>query len=172
MTFAGATYKTRNGFVACLTDKSCRAAVSAAGYSRMTIGTNYATKGCYAYPVGSGSSWDGQAFFGLGGSVEEMQAPVSAPKIRIDCSNEAPVLIGNRFQLIETSNDADATTDQCLADIVTSSFTRIAAKESDPDRIGYEYYASQSLGNFVQWPGMQDCGAYDPRYRPWCAASP
>ena len=70
-----------------------------------------------------------------------------------------------------TSNDA--TTDQCLADIVASSFTRIAAKESDPDRIGYEYYASQSLGNFVQWPGMQDCSDdYDPRYRPWCAASP
>jgi len=38
--------------------------------------------------------------------------------------------------------------------------------------VGYEYYGSQSLGNFVQWPGMQDCGAYDPRYRPWCAASP
>ena len=168
MTFAGATYKTRNGFVACLTDKSCKAAASAAGYRTWTIGTNFATKGCYA----SGSSSDGQAFFGLGGSVEEMQAPVSAPKMRIQCSNEDPVLIGNRFEAIETSNDADATTDQCLADIVTSSFTRIAAKESDPDRIGYEYYASQSLGNFVQWPGTEDCSAYDPRYRPWCAASP
>ena len=158
MTFAGATYNTRNGFVACLTDKSCKAAASAAGYRTWTIGTNFATKGSYA----SGSSSDGQAFFGLGGSVEELQAPVSAPKMRIQCSNP-----------IETSNDAEATTDQCLADIVISSFTRIAAKESDPDRIGYEYYGSQSLGNYVQWPGMQDCGgAYDPRYRPWCAASP
>ena len=157
MTFAGATYNTRNGFVACLTDKSCKAAASAAGYRTWTVGTNFATKGCYA----SGSSSDGQAFFGLGGSVEELQAPVSAPKMRIQCSNP-----------IETSNDADATTDQCLADIVTSSFTRIAAKESDPNRVGYEYYGSQSLGNYVQWPGMQDCGAYDPRYRPWCAASP
>ena len=35
--------------------------------------------------------------------------------------------------------------------------------------MGYEYYGSQSLGNYVQWPGMQDCGAYDPRYRPWYA---
>ena len=103
MTFAGATYKTRNGFVACLTDKSCSAAASAAGYRTMTIGTNFATKGCYAYPVGSGSSWDGQAFFGLGGSVEEMQAPVSAQKMRIQCSNEDPVLIGNQLKPIETN---------------------------------------------------------------------
>ena len=35
-----------------------------------------------------------------------------------------------------TSTDSgDATTDQCLANIVTSSFTRIAAKESDADRV-------------------------------------
>ena len=72
-----------------------------------------------------------------------------------------------------TSTDSqDATTDQCLANIVTSSFTRIAAKESDANRVGYEYYGSQSLGNYVQWPGMEDCKDYDPRYRPWCAASP
>jgi len=71
-----------------------------------------------------------------------------------------------------TSTDSkDATTDQCLASIVTSSFTRIAAKESKPDRVGFEYYGSQSLGNYVQWPGMQDCDAYDPRYRPWYAAA-
>ena len=71
-----------------------------------------------------------------------------------------------------STTSEDATTDQCLASIVTSSFTRIAAKESDANRVGYEYYGSQSLGNYVQWPGMQDCGAYDPRYWPWCAASP
>ena len=70
-----------------------------------------------------------------------------------------------------SSTSSDATTDQCLANIVTSSFTRIAATESDPDRIGFEYYGSQSLGNYIQWPGMQDCDAYDPRYRPWYAAA-
>ena len=70
-----------------------------------------------------------------------------------------------------STTSKDATTDQCLANIVTSSFTRIAAKESDPKRVGYEYYGSQSLGNYVQWPGMQDCDAYDPRYRPWYAAA-
>ena len=70
-----------------------------------------------------------------------------------------------------STTSKDATTDQCLADIVTSSFTRIAAKESKPDRVGYEYYGSQSLGNYVQWPGMKDCAAYDPRYRPWYAAA-
>ena len=68
-----------------------------------------------------------------------------------------------------TSNDA--TTDQCLAGILTSSFTRIAATESDANRIGYEYYGSQALGNYIQWPGMQDCSEYDPRYRPWYAAA-
>ena len=70
-----------------------------------------------------------------------------------------------------STTSKDATTDQCLANIVTSSFTRIAAKESDPKRVGYEYYGSQSLGNYVQWPGMEDCKAYDPRYRPWYAAA-
>ena len=70
----------------------------------------------------------------------------------------------------DTTNK-DATTDQCLASIVTSSFTRIAAKESAPDRVGFEYYGSQSLGNYVQWPGMEDCAEYDPRYRPWYAAA-
>jgi uncharacterized protein YegL len=70
-----------------------------------------------------------------------------------------------------STTSKDATTDQCLANIVTSSFTRIAAKESDPTRVGYEYYGSQSLGNYVQWPGMEDCKDYDPRYRPWYAAA-
>ena len=70
-----------------------------------------------------------------------------------------------------STTSADATTDQCLAGIVTSSFTRIAAKESDPDRVGYEYYGSQALGNYIQWPGMQDCSDYDPRFRDWYAAA-
>jgi len=62
-------------------------------------------------------------------------------------------------------------TDTCLARILTSSFTRIASKESDPNRIGFEYYGSQDLGNYIQWPGMEDCSSYDPRYRPWYAAA-
>ena len=161
MTLAGATYKNRGGIGAegvCLSADACKATVTEVGYILGAVETwgmafeeSYTTKGCYVYAVGSGSgSWEGRAFFGTGGSVEQMQAPPSlAGQTRIQC-----------------------TTDQCLAGIVTSSFTRIAAKESDPDRIGYEYYASQSLGNFVQWPGTEDCSDYDPRYRPWCAASP
>ena len=161
MTLAGATYKNRGGLGAegvCLSADACKASATEAGYIlgaveegnwEMPFEFSHSTKGCHAYAVGSGSLFEGSAFFGTGGSVEEMQAPVSAQQTRIQC-----------------------TTDQCLAGIVTSSFTRIAAKESDPGRIGYEYYASQSLGNFVQWPGTEDCSAYDPRYRPWCAASP
>eukprot|EP00966_Prymnesium_polylepis_P026301 606741-Prymnesium_polylepis.1 len=45
---------------------------------------------------------------------------------------------------------------------------RIASKEADVDRVGYLYYGSQALGNYMQWPGIDWCPAsYDPRYRNW-----
>ena len=80
------------------------------------------------------------------------------------------VTIGLRSET--DAQSADAKEDVCLASIVADSFTRIAAKESDMSRIGYEYYGSQSIGSYTQWPGLQWClGDYDPRFRPWYAAA-
>ena len=67
---------------------------------------------------------------------------------------------------------AAAKQDVCLASIVADSFTRTAAREADMSRIGYEYYGSQAIGSFTQWPGLQWClGEYDPRFRPWYAVA-
>ena len=67
---------------------------------------------------------------------------------------------------------AAAKQDVCLASIVADSFTRIAAKEADMSRLGYEYYGSQAIGSYTQWPGTQWClGEYDPRLRPWYAGA-
>lgn len=61
--------------------------------------------------------------------------------------------------------------DQCLAGTIGASFIRVALKEADRNRIGYEYYGSQ-LGTYMQWPGVNDCnGNFDPRFRPWYAAA-
>ena len=62
-----------------------------------------------------------------------------------------------------STTSAEATTDQCLAGVLTSSFTRLAAKESSAERIGFEYYGSQALGNYVQWPYAASCGAPTPQ---------
>ena len=70
------------------------------------------------------------------------------------------------------ANSAAAKQDVCLASIVADSFTRIAAKEADMSRLGYEYYGSQAIGSYTQWPGTQWClGEYDPRFRPWYAGA-
>ena len=67
---------------------------------------------------------------------------------------------------------AAAKQDVCLASIVADSFTKIAAKEADMSRLGYEYYGSQAIGSYTQWPGTQWClGEYDPRFRPWYAGA-
>jgi len=67
---------------------------------------------------------------------------------------------------------AAAKQDVCLASIVADSFTRIAAKEADMSRLGYEYYGSQAIGSYTQWPGLDWClGDYDPRFRPWYAGA-
>ena len=69
-------------------------------------------------------------------------------------------------------NSAAAKQDVCLASIVADSFTRIAAKEADMSRLGYEYYGSQAIGSYTQWPGLQWClKDYDPRFRPWYAGA-
>ena len=47
-------------------------------------------------------------------------------------------------------NSAAAKQDVCLASIVADSFTRIAAKEADMSRLGYEYYGSQAIGSYTQ----------------------
>ena len=88
-------------------------------------------------------------------------------KTKIDAQK---VTIGLRSET--DAQSADAKEAVCLASIVADSFTRIAAKESDMSRIGYEYYGSQSIGSYTQWPGLQWClGDYDPRFRPWYAAA-
>ena len=68
------------------------------------------------------------------------------------------------------SSSDDMRREECLASIVGNDFVRIAAIEANISRLGYEYYASQQLGSYVQWPGLQWCtDSYDPRYRPWYA---
>ena len=88
--------------------------------------------------------------------------PVTSP----DKTTPAVALGSTTYQ--QRAFDAE---DTCRAKIISSSFTRIAAKESSPARIGYEYFGSQDGGNYVQWPGMQDCNDYDPRFRDWYAAA-
>ena len=48
--------------------------------------------------------------------------------------------------------------EKCLVSTVGNSFLRVAAKEVDvTSRVGYEYYGSQSVITWGQWPGMQFC---------------
>jgi len=68
-------------------------------------------------------------------------------------------------------HDNPPVVDQCLVGTISASFIRVALKEADRSRIGYEYYGSQ-LGSYTQWPGVNDCkGNFDPRFRPWYAAA-
>ena len=45
----------------------------------------------------------------------------------------------------EDTSSTQSKIDQCLSDILASSFLRIASKESDLDRVGYEYYVGPLL---------------------------
>jgi len=53
-------------------------------------------------------------------------------------------------------------------------FKKVVAREySDPNRVAYVYYGSQSDGMFFQWPAIQWCpnDGFEPRYRPWYVAT-
>ena len=44
-----------------------------------------------------------------------------------------------------STNSTQSYIDQCLSDVVSSSFMRIASKESDLNRVGYAYYVGPLL---------------------------
>ena len=76
----------------CLTEEGCRARAVSLG---LTLGTEgyqfadlYPTKGCYTFAAES--LYSGVVLFGTGGSEEEMQATVSAGKIRVSCEASPP----------------------------------------------------------------------------------
>ena len=94
-------------------------------------------------------------------SIDVNTATVHLPNRK---SSSDPMFVG--------VDQAAANMDVCLAGIATDSFTRIAAKEANVSRIGYEYYGSQSIGAYMGWPGLQWClDEYDPRFRPWYATA-
>ena len=45
----------------------------------------------------------------------------------------------------EDTSSTQSYIDQCLSDILASSFMRIASKESDLNRVGYAYYVGPLL---------------------------
>jgi Mg-chelatase subunit ChlD len=70
----------------------------------------------------------------------------------------------------------------CLANAIGDPYRKVAAMESDAQgsRIGYQYYADQGTGSYVQWPAMDWCPRgqpgesekkWDPRLRPWYASA-
>ena len=83
--------------LACLTEEDCRAAALALG---LQVDDGFAggwtTKGCYAYDVDADSAYAGSAWFGTGGTQEEMEAElISALYLnqgitRITCSASSP----------------------------------------------------------------------------------
>jgi hypothetical protein len=62
---------------------------------------------------------------------------------------------------------------KCLANSAHAQFSNIAGVEyQDTDHVGTLYGGFQSDGTFMQWPGIEWCPTtYDPRFRPWYAAS-
>eukprot|EP00931_Biecheleriopsis_adriatica_P045700 TRINITY_DN26166_c0_g1_i1.p1 TRINITY_DN26166_c0_g1~~TRINITY_DN26166_c0_g1_i1.p1 ORF type:complete len:765 (+),score=129.38 TRINITY_DN26166_c0_g1_i1:56-2296(+) len=59
----------------------------------------------------------------------------------------------------------------CLADAIAFTYRRVAGKEANKERVGYQYFADQREGTYVQWPNAQFCPSnYDPRFRPWYAS--
>eukprot|EP00440_Ansanella_granifera_P038361 gb/GFBE01041622.1/.p1 GENE.gb/GFBE01041622.1/~~gb/GFBE01041622.1/.p1 ORF type:complete len:735 (+),score=169.57 gb/GFBE01041622.1/:1-2205(+) len=59
----------------------------------------------------------------------------------------------------------------CLANSIAYTYRRVAAKEGNRERIGYQYFSDQDSGAYVGWPNTDWCpNNYDPRYRPWYAA--
>ena len=72
---------------------------------------------------------------------------------------------------LKKSSDYEGSAEACMANLIQSSFHRIAAKEGDPNRVGYAYGAFQGLGTYVQSLGVNWCPeSYDPRFRPWYSA--
>ena len=63
----------------------------AVGHAQSAFAGNYATKGCYFYPVDSGAAWAGSAFFGRGGTpAQEQTTTVGALQARLLCKDIDP----------------------------------------------------------------------------------
>ncbi len=62
---------------------------------------------------------------------------------------------------------------ECLTAAIEATYDRVAALEyNNRTRVAYEYFGSQEIGGYAQWPGMEWCSeSYDPRFRPWYSAA-
>mmetsp|Transcript_2887 Transcript_2887/g.8347 ORF Transcript_2887/g.8347 Transcript_2887/m.8347 type:complete len:572 (+) Transcript_2887:167-1882(+) len=61
---------------------------------------------------------------------------------------------------------------ECMASVASSVFNRVAGLEyADATRPGFLYAGFQSDGAYAQWPRMDWCDSFDPRFRPWYAAA-
>ena len=56
----------------------------------------------------------------------------------------------------------------CMAREIEGAWNHVAAKEyDDTSRVAFQYFGSQEIGGFAQWPWGAYCtGSYDPRFRP------
>lgn len=77
---------------------SCRAAAEALGLLLGGGGFDFdegTDSGCYYYPANSASAFAGMAYFGTGGSVEAMEAPLTGSRLRLDCTTSSPSIVGD-----------------------------------------------------------------------------
>jgi len=70
------------------------------------------------------------------------------------------------------SNSQQGFEASCIASEIRSTYNKVAAAEGDSTRVGYQYFADQNTGSYVQWPHTDWCpsSGYDPRRRPWFAS--
>ena len=56
-----------------------------------------------------------------------------------------------------------------MAREIEGAWNQVAQKEyDDTSRVAFQYFGTQDIGGFAQWPWGQYCtGSYDPRFRPW-----
>ena len=76
-------------------EKACRDAANSLGLdlgdNEYDFAGNYSTKGCYAYNNGK---YEGSAYYGYGGTTEQMETSLEDPKFRpdkYDCSLEGKI---------------------------------------------------------------------------------
>ena len=78
-----------------------------------------------------------------------------------------------RWRCGESQTSREAREMVCMAREVEGAWNQVAQKEyDDTSRVAFQYFGTQDIGGFAQWPWGQYCtGTYDPRFRPWYATA-
>ena len=131
-----------DGASTCLTQEACSTAATSMGLqlggNGYAFAGNYGSKGCYYYPSGS---YGNMAYFGAGGTVEQMATALSGSKARVPCE------VANTHLVF----DVDEVRAASAQDVIVRIYGELSVSAAQPTSTAYDLSSRTKTSAYVDW---------------------